>query len=447
MKNRLLCILMLLATAILNAQNKMDIERVYEDIVISKTETPKFQIDLKKYKTYRVFTLQKGIIVDLSIKSQNGNQVEAKVTTSKQSGTFERLEFTPKQDRTIILGIKRFEHEHNPESGKVSLKIEAIAEEQLKAEIKIAEIVATENEKVVQTLDIDHFWKAFDALENSKTRFDSIKIIQEQYLDRATSGLKDFMVERDFTSQGFIEVIAAYPKFYNSIREATFESKKTAPIVEEIVNKFKSIYPNFKDKKVNFSIGMFNTGGTISDDFLLIGTEISASTETTDLSELGGGAFADVLSNGKDIKTKIKNIVAHEYVHTQQKWEFANDAVQCNLLYYTIMEGSCDFIGELLSDGQINVVAQTYGDAQEAELWKSFKNELCNESSDNWLYNFQTVEEGVPADLGYYIGYKIAKAYYDNAEDKTQAIVDIIEMDRPLDFLRKSKYDLQFREE
>ena len=56
-------------------------------------------------------------------------------------------------------------------------------------------------------------------------------------------------------------------------------------------------------------------------------------------------------------------------------------------------------------NGQINKVAQEYGDQHEKELWTAFKNDLCNERANNWLYDYDVKDK--PADLGYYIGYKI----------------------------------------
>jgi uncharacterized protein YbjQ (UPF0145 family) len=51
------------------------------------------------------------------------------------------------------------------------------------------------------------------------------------------------------------------------------------------------------------------------------------------------------------------------------------------------------------------------------------------------------VSKNIFADLGYFIGYKIVKSYYKQARDKQQAIKDIIEMNDPITFLQKSKYD------
>jgi uncharacterized protein YjaZ len=102
-----------------------------------------------------------------------------------------------------------------------------------------------------------------------------------------------------------------------------------------------------------------------------------------------------------------------------------------------LREGSAEFIAELVTG---NKKTNEYGDKNEKQIWIDFKNELCNENSGNWLYNSSSVKDK-PADLGYFVGYKIAKEYYNNAQDKKQAVNDIIEMTNPVRFLEISKYD------
>ena len=43
----------------------------------------------------------------------------------------------------------------------------------------------------------------------------------------------------------------------------------------------------------------------------------------------------------------------------------------------------------------------------------------------NWVYNATTAKDR-PADLGYYVGYLITRAYYKNAKDKSKAVYDIL---------------------
>jgi hypothetical protein len=248
---------------------------------------------------------------------------------------------------------------------------------------------------------------------------------QTLYLDRATNGLLDFIQVREFTAEGFVEAVSKHSQFYQSIRPNTYLAKKAEPVIEEIFTRFKEIYPNFRPFKVCFAIGIKNTGGTISNDFVLIGTEMATSTE---------GIKA---SSGNDIVQKIKHFVAHECVHTQQKQSLDSAAIRCELLYKALQEGSCDFIAELIIGTPRN---NEYGDKNENRLWIEFKNELCNQNISNWLYKGSSAKDR-PPDLGYYIGYKIAQEYYKNATDKKQAIIDIIEMTNPIRFLELSKYD------
>jgi uncharacterized protein YjaZ len=88
------------------------------------------------------------------------------------------------------------------------------------------------------------------------------------------------------------------------------------------------------------------------------------------------------------------------------------------------MEGTADFIGEMISGAQINSAAHQYCLAHEHQLWQEFLPHADEKELYPWMYG--RPRDGRPNDLGYFIGYRIAKAYYDRATDKKQAIGDII---------------------
>ena len=418
---------------------KIEFNTNFSETNLSKSSDLSYQLHLKKRGLYKISVLQQGIDVALILKDNENNMLIEKDSPNGING-LEKFEFTPSKTANYTLTIKRLDDEGNPESGKVSIKIKEYTNSEIKELKKIKKELESENKKIVQTIDIDHFWEAFDNLSKSKSRKDSIASFQKIYLNRATDGLKDFIVAREFTAEKFVDAVSMMPKFYNSIRKNTLEVKNIVDNLNGLIVNFKKIYPQFETKKICFAIGIVNTGGTVSENFLLIGTEISTSNIDVDLSEFTNEAFRKVLERGDDVTQKIKNIVAHEYVHTQQNRNMNNNIVRCDLLEAVIMEGMCDFIGELISGDQINKVAQEYGDAHEKELWIEFKNELCNKSTENWLYNYDSSEDR-PADLGYYIGYQISKEYYKNMTDKKQAIYDILNMNDPITFLQKSKYD------
>lgn len=57
----------------------------------------------------------------------------------------------------------------------------------------------------------------------------------------------------------------------------------------------------------------------------------------------------------------------------------------------------------------------------------------------DWLYGGPGTPDA-PGDLGYWVGYRIAKSYYQHADDKQTAIRDIIEVRDGNAFLAKSAW-------
>ena len=420
------------------AQQEIVLNKIYQNLALDKSNVIKYSLKLDKGGIYQFSILQQGIAVYYNLTDNLNNQVFESNTPEDIDG-YEKFEYKPIKSQTFTLTVKRFENSENTDSGKVTIVVTSLNKTEIVLREKIKADLETENKKNVQTIDIDHFWEAYDNLKNCRTFADSTNSFQKLYLDRATDGLIDFIQVRDFTAEKYVRLAAKYPKFYSTIRKNTYQTKKSEAIIDSVFFKFKQLYPNFKPFKVCFAMGILNTGGTISNNFVLIGTEITTSTSDVDLSEFDGNEFSKNLAGKDDIVQKIKGIIAHECVHTQQKRPADTGFIKCELLYKVMREGFCDFIGELVSGNKLGGNHE-YGDKNEKQIWTDLKNELCNQNIGNWLYNYSTVKEK-PADLGYYVGYKIAQEYYKNASDKNQAIVDIIEMTDPIKFLELSRYD------
>lgn len=414
----------------------LDLNKEYKDLTLSKTEKQNFKISLKKDGIYQFSILQQGVAVHIVLKDANQKQVFESDIPEELDG-YEKFEYLPQVSGLFYLDIERFDDVQNTDSGKATIFIKMLSNSEIVKRQKIKKELEPENRKNVLTIDIDHFWEAYDNLKNCKSFKDSVNSFQQIYLDRATDGLVDFIRVREFQAEKYVKLVAQYPKFYKSLRNNTFAVKKSEQTIEQVFTKFKEIYPNFKPFKVCFAMGIMDTGGTISNNFVLIGTEIITSTKEMDLTEFENNEFKKSYEGQGDLQAKIKSLIAHECVHTQQAKTIDPNSVKCELLHRTLKEGSADFIAELVSG---NEKINEYGDNNEKQIWIDFKNEICNESSNNWLYNYTTVKNK-PADLGYFVGYKIAKEYYKNASDKKQAVNDIIDMTNPLRFLELSKYD------
>lgn len=291
----------------------------------------------------------------------------------------------------------------------------------------------------IYTKDIDNFWVAYDSILTTKDTIKQIQFVQTLYLDKATDGLKDFMIARQHSAKRHLKNILAYPKFWTSIRPLTLEIKSHINEIECLMLRFRDLYPKFKQSTVYFTIGCLNSGGTTSTDKILIGSEIAFSNKSVDATELNPW-LQRVFKDNKD----LVYLVAHEVGHTQQKGGDNEDDGSSNLLGYCIKEGACDFIAELLLQKDILSPYMNYGKSNEKNLWINFQKEMFGQEIKNWLYNGSDAPNG-QADLGYFIGYVICKSYYKNSKNKTKALKDIIELDyKPdnvLKFLKKSKYN------
>lgn len=405
-----------------------------------------YKISLKKNKTYIISVFQKNIDVEVLLFDDQNQQIISTDLADGNNG-YDKMEYTADEDRTYILTIKSVS-EKPISDGLVKINIATVSKADLSRRRKIAKELKEENSKNITTVDIQHFWEAYDQLKKAKNHQDSVDIIQKKYLDRATDGLKEFQKVRYFSAEFFVERIKKYHKYYESVRDNTLLPRKMSNL-EKLTAKFKHIYSKAKPTKICFTVGPMSTGGTISNNYLLIGTEMIAGDEACDVSEITNENLkSDILSrkNSQEITDFIEETVSHEYIHTQQKTR-DKESCDCTLLDQIIREGVASFVSEKLMmnrPSEVNSLAAKYATEREKELWQEIKNQLCTKDLSNWLFNAST-SKNRPGDLGYRMGYKIAESYYENASDKQQAVQEMIEMDNPLLFLDKSKYDLKFR--
>ena len=287
----------------------------------------------------------------------------------------------------------------------------------------------------VYTRDVDNFWTAYDSVQLTNNVQEQIHLMQRLYVDEGTNGLKAFMELRNFNAERLVQTINDYPKFWESIRSNTFLIKEKKEEINSYVQKFKGLYPDYREASIYFTITAIRSGGTTQDSLVLIGTEIAAGNAETDVSEFPDKRLEVFFQTQKE--DNIIPFVIHEYVHTQQTTEGTT------LLGQSIYEGACDFITEIVLQEGLRHAYIQYGKANELELMKKFKAEMFAEDYSNWIYNGSTSD--TVGDLGYFMGYAICRLYYLNAPDKKKAIKDIIELDySDLDqitrFLEKSGY-------
>ena len=266
------------------------------------------------------------------------------------------------------------------------------------------------------TTDIINFWKVFD---ETNPGFEATTF-QQKYIDVGSKGLKGFIKNRIENGNNLSKTIKANLNYYEAIRESSLSIDKKRERFYECFDNLKKIYPEAVFPDVYFVIGAKNSGGTAFNEGLIIGAEMFGKDKND---------FKPVI----DIDY-VDEVVAHELIHFQQKYAQNN-----TLLAQCIREGSADFICELIAGSHSNTKIHEYGNTHARELWNEFVIQMNGTNWGNWLYSSK--DKSRPKDLGYWIGYKITRAYYANAVDKIKAIQEILNIKDFNSFLADSKYN------
>jgi len=298
---------------------------------------------------------------------------------------------------------------------------------------KPTELMFNQNPEKAQivTSDIALFWRAYDMAKPEN----NLVIYRDEYLKKGSVGLQEFLRTNIGNSCNLVTAIDAAPKYYAGLRAQSAKVENYKPQMLSSFKKLKEIYADAVFPNVYFVIGRMGASGKATFKGLLIGVEKFGKTDDASLAELSVSKKASV-----DGIERIPFIVAHELIHYQQRFGLFDDL---NLLGRSLHEGGADFIGELIAGGNIQPQLHEYGNAREKQLWLEFKKEMNGMDKSNWLYQSDKVKDK-PADLGYYVGYKIVESYYNRAKDKKQAIKDILDIKDFNGFLKASGYDEKF---
>ena len=299
---------------------------------------------------------------------------------------------------------------------------------------KPAELMFNQNPEKAQivTSDIALFWRAYDMAKPEN----NLIIYRDEYFKKGSVGLQEFLRSKIGNSCNLVTAIEAAPKYYAALRVQSAKVENYKPQMLASFKKLKEIYPDAVFPNVYFVIGRMGASGKATFKGLLIGVDKFGKTDDASLAELSVSKKASV-----DGIERIPFIVAHELIHYQQKYGLFDGELK--LLGRSLHEGGADFIGELIAGGNANQQLHEYGNPREKQLWLEFKKEMNGMDKSNWLYQGDKAKDK-PADLGYYVGYKIAESYYNKAKDKKQAIKDILEIKDFNDFLKASGYDEKF---
>lgn len=137
-----------------------------------------------------------------------------------------------------------------------------------------------------------------------------------------------------------------------------------------------------------------------------------------------------------NVEDRFVHVIAHEYGHVEQLRALADDD-NPTVLQASLVEGGAELVAELISGevGYPHLAAMTKG--HEREIEGQFVPDEDKTDLSRWLYN-SSYEK--PGDLGYWVGYRVVKSYYQHAADKRRALREILEMTDPKVLLAGSRW-------
>ena len=269
----------------------------------------------------------------------------------------------------------------------------------------------------IVTSDVDRFYALYDdpALAAQP------ELVAARYLAAPTPGLAEFMVMRRITPEKLAAALQKKPQAFADARGCAANLPEVRARLVAATDRLAQLYPAAKFPPITIAIGRATTAGTANAKGLYIGLEA-----------LCAAKFIEA-----DDEDRFVHVIAHEYVHVQQPLAQVEDREE-SVLRAALVEGAAEFVAERMTGSVAYPLLHQWAKGREKELETIFLAEKDQKAiGSRWLYN-QKGAGGWPGDLGYWIGYRVAKSYYDRAPDKTAAIKAIIEMRDPAAFLAAS---------
>ena len=265
--------------------------------------------------------------------------------------------------------------------------------------------------------DVALFYKVYDAAGGHPTADQ----LQHDYIDKGTDGLRRFFAERRTTADRVVQAMAANPKMYADAKKGLAVLPRARVRIAAALAKMGALYPDAKFPPVTIAVGRGKPVAIADETGVMIGLE----------------SLCAVAYFSPNLEDRFVHVVAHEYTHVEQANAapafYNND--KPTVLEESLIEGAAEFMAELtsgsVSSGWFGEMAGAHG----REVETAFMADEDKTDLSKWLYNGTLEKHG---DLGYWVGYRIVKSYYEHAADKHAAIRDIIEMKDAHNFLAKS---------
>ncbi|HEY6641340.1 hypothetical protein [Povalibacter sp.] len=263
--------------------------------------------------------------------------------------------------------------------------------------------------------DVERFYDIYDAANGRPTA----EQLQRDYIDAGSEGLHTLARLRNVTGVRIADTLAKNPGIYSNAKRCMAVLPRVKERVQVALDTLVRLNPEARFPPVTVAVGRGRPAGVgYPDSGIQIGLEAVCA--------------ADFMN--PNVEDRFVHVLSHEYVHIQQAPALAGRD-DLTVLERSLVEGGAELISELISGlaGQAHFPGLTRGREQEIETALVADQDKTDLSA--WFDN-STLEK--PGDLGYWVGHRIARSYYQQATDKRQAVRDLLQATDAKAFLAKS---------
>lgn len=288
------------------------------------------------------------------------------------------------------------------------------------------------------TEPLDTFWPYFDLALKDR---DNANRYFSSYIRNGSPVVKDYYHIRYENVQNMSEQMIRKTSAHYIHTHLYYKGDRLRPVKRKMMGMVKNlskIYPAAVYPKVYLVPGILSGNGTQTELGLYVAAEMfvnNRSMPTEGLTEWQKSNIAPLAD--------MIYVTMHEMMHFQQSYK--DDVNKEYLLGKVIQEGVCDYLVELISSKETlaksrldNILYLEDKENMQAIL-SEFRKDMYTNNLANWMYNGGAIKDR-PSDLGYTLGYKICKSYYEKAENKQKAISELLNTDDFKKIIRGSAY-------
>ncbi|HEU4664123.1 MAG TPA: DUF2268 domain-containing putative Zn-dependent protease [Dokdonella sp.] len=268
---------------------------------------------------------------------------------------------------------------------------------------------------VIDTADVDRFYRLYEAAGGHP----SAEQLQRDYLDAGSEGLHELARRRRVTGARIADMLEKRPAVYADAKRCLAVLPRVRERLAAAIAKLATLYPQAHLPPVTIAVGRGKPVG--------IGSPVSGV-------QIGLEALCATDWLNPDVEERFVTVIAHEYAHTQQAAALV-DKEHPTVLEASLVEGAAEFVAELVAGHASYSYFPSLTRGRERAIETAFAADIDKTDLSDWLYNSKPDE---PADLGYWVGYRIVKAYYRLAPDKRIALREIFAMTDAYAFLARS---------